>query len=100
MMLFCRRACVLVALALAGCVFSGDDLTIQTVSEYGGTPIAGVKVQVGDQPWMTTDASGKARFTAAMSPYTVRIHQAMVFTDLKGVAHQNDKVWQLVGRDK
>jgi hypothetical protein len=100
MMLSCRRACALVSLLLAGCTGSADSLTIQTVSEYGGTAIAGVKVQVGDQPWTTTDASGKARFAAAVSPYTVRIHQAMIFTDLHGAAHQNDKVWQLVGQDK
>jgi hypothetical protein len=41
------------------------------VSEYGGTPIAGVLVQVGDQPWMTTDAAGQARFAMAAAPFTV-----------------------------
>lgn len=92
--------CMIASALLAGCMASEDGLTIQTVSEYEGSPIAGVKVQVGDQPWMTTDASGRARFAAAMSPYTVRIHQPMIYTDSKGVPHQHDKVWRLVGRDK
>lgn len=95
----CLR-CVLVWLALAGCTGSGGGLVIQTVSEYEGSPIAGVKVQVGDQPWTTTDAGGRARFAAVTSPYTVRIHQPMTFTDSKGVPHQHDKVWHLVGRDQ
>ena len=34
-----------------------------------------VRVQVDDQPWVTTDANGEARFSGVQAPYTVRIHQ-------------------------
>ncbi|HYR19998.1 MAG TPA: carboxypeptidase-like regulatory domain-containing protein [Myxococcales bacterium] len=83
--------------ALAGCG-NGGGLVVRTVSEYGGTPIAGVKVQVGDQPWTTTGSNGEARFAPVAPPYTVRVYQALAFITLKGEARQRDKVWQLVGQ--
>jgi hypothetical protein len=83
--------------ALAGCG-DGGGLVVRTVSEYGGTPIAGVNVQVGDQPWTATGSNGEARFAPVATPYAVRVHQALKFTTLRGVARQNDKVWQLVGQ--
>jgi hypothetical protein len=87
----------LCGLALAGCGSSGD-LVVRTVSEYGGTPIAGVKVQVGDQPWMTTGSNGEARVAAVAPPYTVRVYQPMTYTNFRGETKQHDKVWQLIGQ--
>ena len=75
----------------------GGGLVVKTVSEYGGTPIGGVKVQVGEQGWTTTGANGEARFAPAATPYTVRIHQRLE-TTVGGRSRQNDKVWQLVGQ--
>ncbi|HET7788296.1 MAG TPA: hypothetical protein VFL36_20150 [Myxococcales bacterium] len=87
----------LTIVASVGC--AGDEgLIVRTVSEYGGTSIAGVEVQVGDQRWVTTGSSGEARFAATAAPYTVLIHQPMRFTDSHGVAHQNDKIWRLIGQ--
>ena len=88
---------LLAILGSAGCAGDGG-LIVRTVSEYGGTPIAGAEVQVGDQGWITTGSNGEARFAATAAPYTVLIHQPMKFTDSHGVAHQNDKIWRLLGQ--
>src|SRR2546423_1879057 len=88
----------LCGVVLAGCGGGDDGLVVRTVSEYGGTPIAGVKVQVGEQPWTTTGSNGEARFTSVAPPYTVRVYQPMTFATRPGLARQNDKVWQLIGQ--
>ena len=88
----------LCGVALAGCGSSSSGLVVKTVSEYGGTPIAGVQVQVEEQPWQTTGSGGEASFTATKAPYVVRVYQPMTFTTLQGVRRQHDKVWQLVGQ--
>jgi hypothetical protein len=88
-------------LALVRCSSGGSGgggLVVQTVSEYGGTPIAGVKVQVADQPWTATGASGEARFAQVKPPYAVRVHQSLTFSALDGQARRHDKVWQLIGQ--
>jgi hypothetical protein len=95
---FALRCSAITSLALCGCGSGEAALVVRTVSEYGGTPIAGVKVQVGDQPWVTTASNGEARFAGAAPPYAVRVHRPMTYTDYKGGAHQHDKVWQLIGQ--
>ena len=76
-----RCVFVIVPVYVLGCGNgSGRGLVVKTISEYGGTPIAGVTVQVGDQPWATTGPSGEARFVTVSRPYTVRIYQALRWT--------------------
>lgn len=64
-------------LAVASCS-GADQLTVRTVSEYGGTPIAGVNVQAGDQAWTLTDEAGEAVFEPIDGPFTVMAHQIML----------------------
>src|SRR5689334_25405672 len=53
----------------------GPHVTIRTVSNYSGRPMAGIQVQVGQQAWRTTDADGKAAFDGVQEPFEVRVHQ-------------------------
>lgn len=91
-----RAPCVLVAgvVALNACSSNDSELVVQTVSEYGGTPIEGVRVRVNDLPWVTTDGRGMARFERVDPPFTVRAYQTM--TGGSG-AHRFDDVWELPG---
>src|SRR5205823_14023238 len=53
----------------------GAQVTIRTVSGYSGKPMAGIQVQLENQGWRSTDASGNATFEAVHEPFVVRIHQ-------------------------
>lgn len=66
------------ALAIAACSNGDGDgpMVVHTVSDMTGAPVAGVRVQVEDQPWVTTGADGTATFEAVSGPFTVRIHQS------------------------
>lgn len=74
-----RRAVALGVLSsLAAC--AGDDgagggIVITTVSEYGHSPVAGVRVQLDDGEWLTTDESGRVAFDVAPEVYDLRIFQ-------------------------
>ncbi|HTE56777.1 MAG TPA: hypothetical protein VK698_38250 [Kofleriaceae bacterium] len=66
-------------------------MVITTVSEYGGSPIAGVRVQVDDEEWATTDQRGEAGFVGIEPPYSVRLFQAL---ETESMRFQD--VWELV----
>src|SRR5215470_8433009 len=77
-----RAVCapVISAVALAGCSSTSskyDELVVQTVDDTAAPftgPVGGVQVQVNNQPWVATDATGKATFKNVDRPFTVRIY--------------------------
>jgi len=74
---------------------SAPELVVQTVSEDGGAPIAGVAVQLDDGAWVTTGADGTARFRSTAASHTVRIHQTSTGT-AHGKAFEFHDVWSLI----
>src|SRR5207244_8682034 len=75
------RAVLMVGfLPMGGC--SDSPIVVRTVSDKTGVGMAGIRVQVADQPWATTDADGKATFTAVSGTFTVRVHQSPTFAPL------------------
>src|SRR5687767_13657502 len=81
------------AIGLWGC----DGLEVITVSEYGGTPMAGINVRVNDLPWAVTDSRGVAAFPAAKPPYVVTVHQVVDTISAAGNPNRHDDI--LVLRD-
>src|SRR5436190_9402283 len=81
---------------LAGCGGGDGSLVVRAVSELGGTPIAGVNVQVGDRGWATTGSNGEVRFAGVTAPYTAVVHQPMTREVFQGT-YQHDAIWKLVG---
>lgn len=78
-----RRAWVMAALvggelSLSGCgkgTSVGPPLIVHTVSDRTGVGLAGVRVQVKGQAWVTSDAAGGSRFAAPGGPFTILVHQ-------------------------
>jgi hypothetical protein len=66
---------------------------IRTVSEHGGTPISGVRVQVNDENWQSTGDDGFVAFDGVEPPYDVRVFQT-IETD----SHRFDDVWALTAQ--
>lgn len=48
---------------------------ITTVSEWGQSPVAGVRVQLDDGEWLTTDEDGRVVFDVTPQSYDLRIFQ-------------------------
>jgi hypothetical protein len=71
-----RHALVIAASVAAGACSRGEHTVVRTVLDRTGVPMPGVRVQVEDQPWQTTDADGKATFAEVAGPFTVRLHQS------------------------
>jgi len=75
-----RAACALVMAAMAwtACSSAGsryDELVVQTISaQWPGTPLEGIRVQVDDSAWASTDAHGNATFRNVGRPFTVRTY--------------------------
>jgi hypothetical protein len=69
---------VITAIAVAACssCSSSDELVVQIVDSlprpFNTGPIPGVRVQVNDSDWVTTDANGTVTFTNVAPPFTVR----------------------------
>src|SRR5438270_401118 len=72
-----RAVLVVGFLPMGGC--SDPPIVVRTVSDRTGLGMAGIRVQVADQPWAMTDADGKATFTAVSGMFTVRVHQSPNF---------------------
>ena len=66
--------CALVVgwLCFVGCT---SEVVVQTVSDRTGLGMVGIRVQVDEQPWATTDNHGMAKFAAVQGTFTVRVHQ-------------------------
>src|SRR3954469_8476440 len=77
--------------ALSAC---SRTVTVRTISEYGGTPIAGVQVQVDDGEWIATDEKGEAAFRNVSPPFVLSIHQVTLGT-AGGGSYRFDDVWVL-----
>lgn len=72
-----------------------DRQIIQAVSSLGGTPIAGVQIQLDDGEWITTDANGEASFPAVDRAFTVSARQTTggnpsAFSDVWRLVEQTD----------
>jgi len=75
-----HSALALACLGIAGCAASSDgQVIVRTVSDRTGLGMGGIKVQVADQPWATTDANGVATFAGVGPTYTLRAHQMVAF---------------------
>jgi len=72
-----RAVLVVGFLPMGGC--SDPPIVVRTVSDRTGLGMAGIRVQVAEQPWATTDADGKATFTAVSGKFTVRVHQSITY---------------------
>src|SRR4051812_35101535 len=81
-------------LLLSGSWGCSRTVTVRTVSEYGGTPIAGVQVQVDDGEWIATDEKGEAAFRNVSPPFVLSIHQVTLGT-AGGGSYRFDDVWVL-----
>lgn len=68
-----------------------DRQIIQAVSSLGGTPIAGVQIQLDDGEWITTDANGEASFPAVVRAFSVTARQRT-----SGNPSAYSDVWRLV----
>ncbi|HEY8210473.1 MAG TPA: carboxypeptidase-like regulatory domain-containing protein [Myxococcaceae bacterium] len=77
-------------------VLCGCNLVVQTISEYGGEPIPGVQLQVDDQPWVVTNAEGRASFTPPGGRYTLRVLQP---TDATSASGRRYVTWDLLEID-
>jgi hypothetical protein len=91
-----RIVCILVgAVAWTGCSSSKyGELTVQTVSaQWPGSPLQGIRVQVDESAWATTDAQGKATFPNVGRPFTVRTYMTFQGT------LQFHKVGEIAGAD-
>jgi hypothetical protein len=64
-----RAVLVVGFLPMGGC--SDRPIVVRTVSDRTGLGMAGIRVQVADQPWATTDADGKAIFATVSGTFTV-----------------------------
>lgn len=78
---------VSLGLLLAGCSRS---LTITTVSEYGGGPIAGVRIQVDDGEWLVTDGDGRVVLEEVPVGFDLKVHQTTT-----GQGFRADDFWSL-----
>jgi hypothetical protein len=74
-----HRARAIAAVAAAACSGGSGTVVILTLEEDTRFPVAGIRVQVNDEAWLTTDADGRAVFPDAHPPYTVRAFQAALF---------------------
>ncbi len=71
----------------------GDEVVVRTVApSYNNAPEAGVRVQINDAPWQTTDAEGETVFSEVSRPYSLMLAQNLD----RG---QDRVVLQLIGRD-
>jgi hypothetical protein len=53
-----------------------DEVVVRTVGPYNDNgPEAGVRVQINDAPWQTTDEGGEAVFTDVARPYSLMLAQ-------------------------
>jgi len=64
---------LLANLAVVGC--SDSKVTVRTLSNSTGAAMSGIRVQVDDLDWVTTDAAGEAQFTTSAATFRVRAHQ-------------------------
>jgi len=55
-------------------------VVVRTISEYAGSAIPAVQVQVNDLSWTATDANGCATFPGVAPPFTLRAYQSMAGT--------------------
>jgi hypothetical protein len=71
-----RVKSIIAAALVVGACSEADEgrLVVRTVSEGTGAPTEGIRVQVGDEPWETTDAAGEAFFASVAEPFAVRLH--------------------------
>jgi hypothetical protein len=92
-----RRPSILLLATAAACAGDGGRLVVQAVSEQTGEPRAGVRVQVDEQAWATTDAEGKAWFDPVAGRFTVRL--ATSYPAPAGEAHEARVVRGRSGRE-
>ena len=73
----CAKSLIAGVLVIGGCSGGGggESVVVRTVTDRTGAPTAGVRVQVEDSPWVTTDAAGEASFEDIAEPFTVRLHE-------------------------
>src|SRR5678810_68305 len=69
-------------------------VTVRAISEYGGTPIAGVQVKVDNGAWVATDEQGEAAFRDISPPFALSVHQVTLGT-AGGGSYRADDVWVL-----
>jgi hypothetical protein len=69
------KAIIAAAVAISGCS-EGDRgrVLVRAVSEQTGIPSPGIRVQIGDGPWQTTDEAGEASFGSVYEPFDVLLH--------------------------
>lgn len=71
----------------------GDGVVVRTVApSYNNAPEAGVRVQINDAPWQTTDAEGETVFSEVARPYSLMLAQNLD----RGL---DRRVLQLIERD-
>jgi hypothetical protein len=85
---------MIAAVALGGCGDNAGKQVVKLVSRGGRSPVMGVRVQVGAQPWTTTDENGEAFFDGGSAPFAVRVHQTTRSFD-EGIAEEFDELWEL-----
>jgi hypothetical protein len=89
-----RRALVIAAAVAADACSGGEHIVVRTVLNRTGVPMAGVRVQIDEQPWRTTGADGRATFDGVPGSVTVRLHQSFD----RGGVHAGDVIQVLRGR--
>jgi hypothetical protein len=85
---------MIAALVLGGCGDGAGKQVVQVVSRSGRSPVMGVRVQVGNQAWITSDANGEAVFDGSGEPFSVRVQQTTRAFD-EGIAEEFDEIWEL-----
>lgn len=72
----CAKTLIASLLVVGSCSGGdGERVVVRAVTDRTGAPIAGVRVQVDEEAWQTTDAAGEASFADISAPFVVRLHE-------------------------